>query len=178
MAIAGDSKGNMWVANSHIVDVPCPTGGPDTNGEGGSIVLIRPNGKVARGAPFTGGGVTGPWGISVDGDDNVWVANFGSGKDTGGSSLVRISEFCGTDTSKCPPGLKTGDPISPPTGYTSDALQRTTATQIDPSGNVWVTDNWKKVPIPNNPGGDAIVIFVGIAGPVKAPLIGPPEQPR
>ncbi len=48
MAIAGDSRGNMWVANSHIVDVPCPSGGPDTNGQGGSIVLIRSNGEDRR----------------------------------------------------------------------------------------------------------------------------------
>jgi hypothetical protein len=159
------------------VNVPCPNGGVDTDGQGGSIVLIRSNGEVAARAPFTGGGVTSPWGISVDGNDNVWVANFGSERGAGGSNLMRISQFCGTDTSKCPPGLRTGDPISPPTGYTSDGLQRQTATEIDPSGNVWVTNNWKKVPIPNNPGGDAIMIFVGIAGPVKAPLIGPPERP-
>ena len=67
--------------------------------------------------------------------------------------------------------------MSPPTGYTSDALQRMTAAQTDPSGNLWVTDNWKRVIIPNNPGGDAIVIFVGIAAPVKAPQIGPPQRP-
>lgn len=177
MAIASDSRGNMWVANSHIIDVPCPNGGRDVDGSGGSIVLIRSDGAVAARAPFTGGGTTSPWGISVDGNDNVWVANFGNGHGVGGSNLLRISQFCGADTSKCPPGLRTGDPISPPTGYTSDALQRMTAAQTDPSGNLWVTDNWKRTIIPNNPGGDAIVIFVGIAGPVKAPLIGPPQRP-
>jgi hypothetical protein len=177
MAIASDSKGNMWVANSHIVNVPCPNGGRDVDGSGGSVALIRSNGEVAARTPFTGGGTTSPWGISVDGNDNVWVANFGIGHGLGGSNLLRISQFCGTDTSKCPPGLRTGDPISPPTGYTSDALQRMTSAETDPSGNLWVTDNWKRVPPPNNPGGDAVVIFVGLAGPVKAPLIGPPERP-
>ena len=177
MAIAGDSKGNMWVANSHIVDVPCPDGGQGRRGLGrlGGARSAR-TAQVAAGTPFTGGGVTSPWGISVDGNDNVWVANFGSGTGTGGSNLLRISQFCGTDRSKCPPGLHTGDPISPPTGYTSNALQRTTSAEIDPSGNLWVTDNWKRAIILNNPGGDAIVVFVGIAGPVKAPLIGTPQS--
>ncbi|MGH3183122.1 MAG: hypothetical protein ACRDOH_23820 [Streptosporangiaceae bacterium] len=36
--------------------------------------------------PFSGGGLTIPWGIAVDGNDNVWVANFGG---------QRVSEFCG-----------------------------------------------------------------------------------
>ena len=26
---------------------------------------------------FQGGGIDGPWGITLDGDDNLWVANFG-----------------------------------------------------------------------------------------------------
>lgn len=107
MAIASDSKGNMWVANSHIVNVPCPNGGSDVDGAGGSIALIRSNGEVAARAPFTGGGTTSPWGLSVDGNDNVWVANFGNGRGAGGSNLLRISQFCGTDTSKCPPGVRT-----------------------------------------------------------------------
>ena len=37
---------------------------------------------------------------------------------------------------------------------------------VDPSGNLWGTNNWKVVPPANNPGGDAIVIFVGIAAPL------------
>jgi hypothetical protein len=48
---------------------------------------------------------------------------------------------------------------------------------IDPSGNVWVANNWLKDPVQTNPGGDAMVVFIGLAPPVKAPLIGPPQQP-
>jgi hypothetical protein len=33
------------------------------------------------------------------------------------------------------------------------------------------------VPVQANPGGDALVEFVGIAGPVKMPLSGLPKQP-
>jgi hypothetical protein len=79
------------------------------------------------------------------------------------------------DTKKCPAGMRVGDPISPDTGYTSDSLQRITGGQIDPSGNVWLTNNWK---IDSdgfvNPGGNAVVIAIGAGAPVKTPLIGPP----
>ena len=90
----------------------------------------------------------------------------------------RVSHFCGADTSKCPPTKReVGKAISPDdTGYTSDALDRNTAVAIDPSGNVWLADNWKKAPVLNNPGGNAIVVLVGAAAPVKTPLIGPPQQ--
>ena len=66
-----------------------------------------------------------------------------------------------------------------PTGHgtTSQALQRLTSVNIDSAGNVWVTNNWKHIPIPENPGGDGLVVFVGLAPPVKTPLIGPPRQP-
>jgi hypothetical protein len=128
------------------------------------------------GSPFTGGGITLPWGIAVDGNDTVWVFNFGAVKvGTSTTTPTGISRFCGVDTKKCPPGMRVGDPISPDTGYRSDSLQRITGGQIDPSGNVWLTNNWK---IDSdgfvNPGGNAVVIAIGAAAPVKTPLIGPP----
>ena len=86
-----------------------------------------------------------------------------------------ISRFCGIATAKCPAGLQVGDPISPATGYRSDALERITGGQIDPSGNVWMTNNWKLDANPFlNPFGNAIVVAIGAAGPLKTPLIGPP----
>ena len=158
----------MWVANSHIVNVPCPDGGRDVDGQGGSVALIRANGEVAAGTPFTGGGLPPALGHLGRRQRQCMGREFRQRpRHGGGSNLIRISQFCGMDTSKCPPGLRTGDPISPPTGYTSDALQRMTATEIDPSGNRLGHRQLEEVPIQNNPGGDAIVIFVGIAGPVK-----------
>ena len=65
--------------------------------------------------------------------------------------------------------MHTGDPISPSTGYRSDAFMRITAGQIDLSGNIWMTDNWKIDANPfRNLGGNAIVIGVGAAAPIKA----------
>ena len=48
--------------------------------------------------------------------------------------------------------------------------------KFDPSGNLWITNNWKNVPIPDaNPGGYEMVVFVGAARPTRTPLIGPPR---
>src|SRR5690606_1236512 len=52
-----------------------------------------------------------------------------------------------------------------------DGLTRNTATAVDQSGNVWVTNNWLEVPIQTNPGGHQIVAFLGLATPT---IIAPP----
>lgn len=45
-------------------------------------------------------------------------------------------------------------------------MMRTTGLAIDQAGNVWTANNWKPdfdVDIKSNPGGDGMVIFVGLA---------------
>ena len=180
MGIAGDSHGNMWVSNSGALDPPCGDQtvqdiidflaaiSEDAPVPGASVTMIMPDGTPSAGSPYTGGGLYMPWGIAVDGNDNVFVANF-NGK--------RLSHLCGANPSNCPPGFNTGDPISPDDGYTFDGLVRNTGVQIDPSGNVWLANNWEIVPLPTNPGGHQMVVFIGLAAPVKTPLIGPPERP-
>lgn len=165
MGLARDAAGNVWVSNSSLITLPCPTPpggtGPFADGDVsgldevlGSVALITPDGTATK---FFGGGTTVAWGISTDGDGNVWVANF-AGK--------RLSAFCGADPSTCPPGLTTGDAISPDvTGFFFDGLTRSTATAVDQSGNVWVTNNWLEVPVQSNPGGHQIVAFLGLATP-------------
>src|SRR3989440_683850 len=100
LGIAADSRDNAWVANSGLIDIPCPQVNPGSFG--GSVTLIA-NGQPTK---FTGGGLTIPWGIAVDGNDTVWVANF-AGK--------RLSQFCGADPSKCPAGFTPGQ-ANPPAG--------------------------------------------------------------
>jgi hypothetical protein len=178
-----DSKGNVWVANSDWLDSPCPTRTDLGAAESPSVTMFRASDRTPQaGAPFTGGGITLPWGVAVDGDDTVWVLNFGvtpPGPNNDPSLVNGLSRLCGADTTKCPPGLATGDPISPATGYKSNALQRMTAGAVDPSGNLWVTNNWKIDADPfQNPGGNAVVIVVGAAPPVKTPVIGPPTPYR
>lgn len=175
---AADSQGNMWVANSDWLDSPCPTRRDLGDAENPSVTLIYGDTRQPHpGAPFTGGGLTVPWGIAVDGDDTVWVFNFGA-VPVGTSTDIPtgISRFCGIDTRSCPKGMSVGDPISPDTGYRSDALERITGGQIDPSGNIWLTNNWKRDANPVvNPFGNSIVVAVGAAAPLKTPLIGPPS---
>lgn len=169
-----DSKGNAWVASQ----------GDD------SVYAVAPDGQVL--GAFGGGGVNGPWGATVDGDDHIWVADFGPLNTNSYSS--RISKLAGVNPATRPPGLKMGDPISPPTGYTVpsagsqvllhngtplygtnappafEPLQRLTATVIDRAGNLWALNNWKNkfaVDFVENPGGDGVVIFVGLAAPPK-----------
>jgi hypothetical protein len=168
LSIAVDSLDNVWVANSGMIPISFLCHPRSGNSRGGtpSVTQIRRDGQPMR--SFAGGGQTIPWGIAVDGNDNIWVANFGG---------QRLTELCGSRPSNCPPGHKTGDPISPDTGYTFDGLTRNTGVAIDPSGNVWLANNWMNVPLLTNPGGHELVVFIGLAAPIKTPLIGPPEQP-
>lgn len=185
MGIAADSHGNMWISNSDLIDVPCPPPANDLgNGTDPSVTLLLSNGELYPGSPFSGGGLLIPWGIAVDGNDTVWVANFGIDPNFNdpdsippGGLLPRVSQFCGINTSRCPPGKQqTGMPISPETGYTTNALDRNTGIAVDPSGNVWLANNWKEIPPKINPGENSIVVMVGAAGPLKTPLIGPPKS--
>jgi hypothetical protein len=204
-AIAIDSRGNAWVANT--------VGHPDTKEKlalikakleaklesasgseskaeaeaqewidlfdilneypGGDVSMIKPDGTVlpAFGANKS---IIGPWGIAIDGNDTVWLDN-----STGRS----VTQLCRIRTEACPPGLKTGDPISPSSGYIG-GLQIITDVAIDPAGNVWVANNWDqpaKLGFEQTPpealstrfGGNGAVVFFGLAAPVRTPLIGP-----
>ncbi len=177
MGIASDNFGNVWVANSGIITAPCDgnsvpdlidvlvlTLDPGFTGANASVTMINPDGTPV--GPFKGGGMLIPWGIAVDGDNNVWVSNFQ------GSTVTYL---CGEDTDNCPPGLDTGDPIAPE-GFFFNGLKRSTAVEIDPSGNVWATNNWEIIAVPQNPGGREMVVYIGLAKPVQAPLIGPPNN--
>jgi hypothetical protein len=47
-------------------------------------------------------------------------------------------------------------------------IMRLTSTNIDGAGNLWCMNNWKPsalVDVADNPGGDGVVIFLGIAEP-------------
>lgn len=98
-----------------------------------------------------------------------------------------ISELCGVRTQTCPPGMKTGDPISPPGGFVGGGMLQLTDIAIDPAGNVWVADNWRDYDnhcfvkpaeaISTQCGGNGLTVFYGMAKPVRTPQIGPPLEP-
>ena len=184
--IALDSKGNVW-ATAEI----------------GSKIHAYDSTDGTELGSYTGGGILGPWGVAVDSHDTVWVANFGPDKPVQVNIKYRLSQLCGASEEYCPAGMRIGDPITPDTGYTLPSggaqvrlasgkplyypvnqpsykpMMRSTAARVDMAGNVWVTNNWKPSEINDvlsNPGGDGIVIFVGLAAPVK-PGIGVPKAP-
>ena len=150
-------------------------GGPD----GGSVTLLRPDGSQYPGSPFTGGGLPATFAATIDGNDNVWISNFAGAQSP-------IVELCGVRTENCPPGFKTGDQISPPGGYVGGGLQMQTDLAIGPAGDVWVINNWQDIDscfgtpdeaLSTRCGGQGVVIFFGMAKPVRAPQIGPARQP-
>jgi hypothetical protein len=147
----------------------------------GSVTMLQPDGKQAPGGSvFTGGdSLWAPWAVAIDGDDHVWISLFGS---PGGG----LGELCGSQPETCPPGMKTGDAISPPGGFVGGGMQHLTDVGVDPAGNVWVADNWDdadacfgKAPEARSTrcGGNGLTVFYGMAKPVRAPQIGPAQQP-
>jgi hypothetical protein len=151
-----DSQGNVWVTNrlgssergrvdfekfqkimstSYDDEFLVRTMYKQRGADGGSVTLLQPDGTQYPGSPFTGGGLPGPWAVVVDGNDNVWISNFAMAS----SPIVQL---CGVRTENCPPGMKTGDQISPPAGYVGGGLQMQTDIAISPSGDVWVMNNW------------------------------------
>ncbi len=193
-----DSQGNVWVTNRfgsgllgmwHLIDmgVRLKLEGvasasdyltktmSEQKGGAGSVTLLKPDGTQFPGSPFKGGGLPGPWAAAVDGNDNVWISNFAMPS----SPIVQL---CGVRTENCPPGFKTGDQISPPGGYVGGGLQMQVDIDIDPAGNVWVTNNWQDIDscigtpseaLSTRCGGQGVVVFYGMAKPVRAPQIGP-----
>ena len=196
--LAIDSQGNVWITErfgsgllglAHLIDLDArlklegvakasdylTKTMSEQKGGSGSVTVLRPDGTPYPGSPFKGGGLPGPWAAVVDGNDNVWISNFAMPS----SPIVQL---CGTRTENCPPGMKTGDQISPPGGYVGGGLQMLTDIAVDPAGNVWVMNNWQDIDscypgaieaLSTRCGGQGVVIFFGMAKPVKTPQIGP-----
>jgi len=188
--VALDSKGNLWVASNMSLDFPPPVI-PDgvsimkqfqlagehflkvlTPGKTTGVVnMIRPDGTQPAPMGFTGNGViNAAWGVSIDGNDDVWVANFW------GRGVVLMA---GAEPKGHPAGTKPGDVLHVFTGGT---IQMLTDVVIDPAGNVWAANNWNSPeaavydkpaqPISTWGGGSGFTIIYGVAARVKAPLMG------
>ena len=184
--VATDSLGNVWVARNGI----------------GGITLLEAATGVFRPQNFDAEGTAvGPWGIAVDGADNVWVADF-FGKRI--LNLCGVSGNCPLGQQRpgdriSPPGRADSGEAGMGGGYGGNgALQSITSVNIDQAGNVWVANNFDNdevcldgtgVPpsgegstvglerLQAQCGGNSAAVVFGIAAPVAAPLIGPPEQP-
>jgi hypothetical protein len=200
--LAVDSKGNVWVTCrlgasdkgrailGQMVEAAKTTGNVDpiltqslaelrTAPEGGCVTVLRPDGSEAPCSPISGHGLVGPWAAVVDGDDNVWISSFGP-------ATAGIVQLCGANPEAWPPGKKMGDAISPPGGYVGGGMQMLIDIAVDPAGNVWVDNNWQNIdaaldrapePLSTLGAGQGVVVFYGLAKPVRTPLIGPVQQP-
>ena len=142
----------------------------------GVVNMIRPDGTQLAPTGFTGNNaINAAWGVSIDGNDDVWVGNFW------GRGVVLMA---GDDTKGHPAGTKTGDAIHV---FQSGSIQMITDVGVDPAGNVWAANNWDNLdavvsndpprPISTQAGGQGIVVIYGVAAPVKTPLMGQVRKP-
>jgi len=186
--LAIDSTGHVWVGNNFSLGYPLakvPDGASiieefkvniekvlqneaDGLNTTGNLTLISTDGEVMQ--TTLDGEVYAPWGVTIDGHDNVFAGNFlGTG----------FMHVCGTNEDHCPPEAKTGDLIHL---YQSGVLQESTDTMVDDAGNVWMANNWNVIHalVDDDPdrrtstmgGGQGMVVIYGLAKPVVNPLIG------
>src|SRR5271167_1383717 len=192
--VALDSKGNVWTASLIDLDFPPPViphgseimeqfqiAGLDIFGyttptkPTGVIQMTRPDGSHPAPNGFSGLPINVPWGLSIDGRDDVWFGNFY------GRGVVLMA---GDDTKGHPAGTKAGDVIHQ---FQSGSIQMITEVAVDPAGNVWAANNWNQQDAvmayePARPtstwgGGSGITVIYGVAAPVKTPLMGAVRQP-
>ena len=188
-ALALDSKGNVWVASNASLDFPVPKVPEGASimeqfeimGDAamhypkptGVISMIRPDGTQDTPAGYSGGGLVDiPWGLNIDGNDDVWIGNLGPVK----NGVVLMA---GDNTKGHPAGTKTGDVLHL---FQGGSIQLLTDVSIDPAGNVWAANNWNDVDAavatkadPRKStwgGGSGITVIYGVAAPVKPPRMG------
>ena len=190
-ALALDSKGNVWVASNMSPGFPPPRI-PDgasimkqfqlaaeqmlkvlgtSKKTTGVIHAIRPDGTQLSNKGFDGGGtISVPWGLNIDGNDNVWIGNFW------GRS---VAVMAGVSPNEAQANAKPGDVLHV---FTGGSIQMLTDVAIDPAGNVWAANNWNApgAVIDTNPawptstwgGGSGVTVIYGVAAPVKPPRMG------
>ena len=186
--LALDSKENVWVASNMDLKTPQPVlpegisimeqfklitdhmvkyiMGPPKRSTG-AVNMIRPDGTQPAPMGFTDEALNIPWGLNVDGNDDVWVGNMFS---------RNVTLMAGDNTKGHPAGTKTGDIIHV---FQSGSIQMITDASIDPAGNVWAANNWNSLeaaakPNPSLPtstwgGGSGFTVIYGVAAPVKPP---------
>lgn len=172
----------------------------DTSGDIWTVNYLDAQSRLAEAVPsilpgqpptftmFTGGGLTSPYGIAIDGFGNIWVTNRGGNGSisefTSNGTPVTGSPFSGGGISS-PYGIAidgagnvwtannggdsdsiseftaSGVPVTGDNGYVSAGLLFPYGIAIDGSGNVWVASDNTAGPLTE---------FVGAAAPVVTPI--------
>ncbi|MGA8220994.1 MAG: NHL repeat-containing protein [Candidatus Acidiferrales bacterium] len=173
--IALDQTGNVWVANQ----------GNNSLSEFNALGM-----PLSPSTGFTGGGLFGPVYVAVSSKNFIWAADQRGNSLTAfadnGSPVTGNAGFSGGGIN-APLGVAldgsrnkwttnvagvgelnaTNDVVSPTNGFVDPNSNAPFSLAIDASGNIWVT----------NTGGNSLSQFLGLAAPVKTPLIGLPTLP-
>jgi len=132
-AIALDPSNDLWIVNS----------------TGNSITRMTDIGTSVTSIT----GFSAPEGIAIDGAGNAWVTNSSS------NSIAELSNsgtlLSGSSGFTSAAGITTGAPTS--------VLNTPYGIAIDPSGNVWVTNNISSTKM--------VTEFIGAATPVVTPIV-------
>lgn len=149
--LAIDQRGYIWASNFY----------------GDSVSQVSPTGAiVSPQTGYSGGGIFHPQGIAVDGAGSVWVMNL---RVAAGHTNPTLAQLAGSSTSA------PGSILSPAAGLMEDVnLVQPYAMAIDASGNMWITNFTNDSTYANS---NSIVELIGVAAPVKTPVIGPPQVP-
>ena len=95
---------------------------------GGDVSMVRPDGTVLP--PFDGGkSIIAPWGIAIDGNDNVWVAN-GTGS---------VTQLCGARLRTARPTQRPAIRFHHPAATSADCKSSRTSPSIRPETCGWRT---------------------------------------
>lgn len=145
--LAVDPSNNVWIANSDC-------------GNGSANIMELPGGDPSSPVLFSTTSITGqansyPVDLVSDSAGNIWAVDYNL------DLLLELQNNSGSYSGVVAGHLPSGQIY--PHGIS-----------IDSNGNIWVTDNGNRG---TNLYGGGIVEFVGMASPVKTPVIGPPSFP-
>jgi hypothetical protein len=138
-----DGEGNIYVADQTSNNVfKIPPGGTATIYAGNSSPCSPSSSHCGDGGPATSASLNFPYGLTVDGAGNLYIADYGD-------SVVRMVIPAGTITtvagswSQCSGSSATGCGDGGPA--ISASLNRPQNLIFDSSGNLYIADNWDQV---------------------------------
>ena len=138
--------------------------------------------------------IDAPWGVTIDGEGTIYSGNFRREEGVKPKRRIKDRPFgvtlikddderkvffmdvpTGGEEVKLANGLPiygnekmSGQKRGERGGPCYEPLMRMTATRIDAAGNLWAVNNWKPLlyaDMNQNPGGDGLIAFIGVAVP-------------